>query len=83
MMENLYKKIPKYVIVFNIIPDLGNLNNKGLQGGWGVWSTRNVKKLSSSQAQLGQATCLAVAYFLSIYCGPSTPSTLYILERLQ
>ena len=27
------------------------------------------KKLSSSQAQLGQATCLAVAYFLSISCG--------------
>ena len=32
---------------------------------------------SCSQAQLGQATCLAVAYFLSISCGPSTPSALY------
>ena len=33
--------------------------------------TGNGKKISCSQAQLGQATCLAVAYFLSIYCGPS------------
>ena len=32
-----------------------------LQGGWGGWPTGNGKKLSSSQAQLGQATCLAVA----------------------
>ena len=29
------------------------------------------KKLSSTQAQLGQTTCLAVAYFLSISFGPS------------
>ena len=32
-----------------------------LQGGWGGWPTGNGKKLSSCQAQLGQATCLAVA----------------------
>ena len=31
-----------------------------VQGRWGGYG----KKLSSSQAQLGQATCLAVAYFL-------------------
>ena len=37
-------------------------------GGWGGWPTGNGKKLSSSQAQLGQATCLAVAYLLSISC---------------
>ena len=33
--------------------------------------TGNGKKLSCSQAQLGQATGLAVASFLSISCGPS------------
>ena len=32
-----------------------------VQGGWGGWLTGNGKKLSSCQAQLGQATCLAVA----------------------
>ena len=32
-----------------------------VQGGWCGWPTGNGKKLSSSQAQLGQATCLAVA----------------------
>ena len=32
-----------------------------LQGGWGGWPTGNGNKLSSIQAQLGQATCLAVA----------------------
>ena len=35
------------------------------------WPTGYGKKLSSSQEQLGQATCLALAYFLSISCGPS------------
>ena len=35
------------------------------------WPTGNGKKRSCSQAQLGQATCLAVASFLSISCGPS------------
>ena len=34
---------------------------KRLQGGWGGWPTGNGKKLSSCQAQLGQATWLAVA----------------------
>ena len=48
-----------------------------IQGGWGGSTTGNGKKLSSSQAQLGQATCLAVAYFPSISCGSSTPSALY------
>ena len=38
---------------------------------------RNRKKLSSSQAQLGQATYLAVAFFLSVSCATSTSSTLY------
>ena len=42
------------------------------------WPTGNGKKLSSSQAQLGQATCLAVAEFLTISCGPSCGRTLYI-----
>ena len=37
------------------------------------------KKLSSSQAQLGQATYLAVALFISASCATSTPSTLYSL----
>ena len=32
-----------------------------VQGGRGGWHTGNGKKGSSSQAQLGQATCLAVA----------------------
>ena len=32
-----------------------------IQGGWGGWPTGNGKKLRCSQAQLGQATCLAVA----------------------
>ena len=35
------------------------------------WPTGNGKKLSCSQAQLGQTTCLAVALFLSISSGPS------------
>ena len=48
----------------------------GLKGGWGGLPTGNGKKLSSSQTQLSQATCLAVAYFLSISCGSSTPSAL-------
>ena len=32
-----------------------------VQGGLGGWPTGNGKKLSNIQAQLGQATCLAVA----------------------
>ena len=42
------------------------------------WPTGNGKKLSCSQAQLGQATCLAVASFLSISCGPTYVRRLYI-----
>ena len=38
-----------------------NSGQQFLQGGWGGWPTGNGKKLSSCQAQLGQATCLAVA----------------------
>ena len=52
--------------------------SKNVQGGWVGWPTENGKKLSNSQAQLGQATCLAVAYFLSISGGLSTPSALYM-----
>ena len=32
---------------------------------------------------MGQATCLAVAYFFSISCGPSTPSALYRVVLLN
>ena len=46
-----------------------------IQGGWS--GCRSRKKLSSSQAQRGQATYLAVASFLSVFCPTSTPSTLY------
>ena len=53
-----------------------NLKAKPVQCSWSGYPTGNGKKLSRSQAQLGQATCLAVAYFLSIFCGPSTPSAL-------
>ena len=35
------------------------------------WPTGNGEKLSCCQAQLSQATCLAVAYPLSISCRPS------------
>ena len=42
------------------------------------WPRGNGKKLSSSQAQLGQTTCLAVALFLSISCGPTYVRRLYI-----
>ena len=38
----------------------------GVPGAATGWPTGNGKKLSSSQTQQGQATCLAVAYFLSI-----------------
>ena len=38
-----------------------NLRSHPVQGGWGGWPTGNGRKLSSSQAQLGQATCLALA----------------------
>ena len=58
------------------------VENSVLQGGLGGWPTGNGKKLSSSQVHLGQATCLDVAYFLSISCGPSTPSALYRVVHL-
>ena len=48
-----------------------------IQGGWGGWTTGNGNKFSSSQAQLGQATCLGLASFLSISGATSTPSALY------
>ena len=44
------------------------------------WQTGNGKKLSFSQAQLGRATCLTVASFLSISFGPSYVRRLYIME---
>ena len=40
--------------------------------------TGNGKKRSCSQAQLGQATGLAVASFLSISCGPSYVRRMYV-----
>ena len=43
----------------------------GVQCSCSGWPTGYGKKLSRSQAQLGQAKCLAVASFLSISCGPS------------
>ena len=46
------------------------------------WSTGNGKKLSCIQAQLGQATCLAVALFLSISCGPSYVRRLYMFSDM-
>ena len=45
--------------------------------------TVNGNKLSCSQAQLGQATCLAVALFLSITCGPSYVCRLYSVVQLD
>ena len=45
--------------------------------------TRNGKKPSSSQAQLGLAKCLAVASFLSISCGQSCGCTLYVYALLH
>ena len=66
---------PKTCRLDEILRLLMNLNVI-VQGGWGGWPTGNGKKVSISQAQLGQATCLAVAHFLSISCGPSTPSSL-------
>ena len=50
-----------------------------LQCSCSSWPTGYGKKLSWGQAQLGQTTCLAVAQFLSISCGPSRPSALYRL----
>ena len=43
--------------------------------------TGNGKKLSCTQAQLGQATGLAFASFLSISCWPSYVRRLYRLRR--
>ena len=45
------------------------------------WPTGNRKKLSCCQAQLSQATCLAVAYLLSISCWSSYVRRLYRLTR--
>ena len=50
-----------------------------VQSGWSGCRTGNREKLSSSQEQLGQATYLDVAQFLSVSCATSTPSTLYSL----
>ena len=45
------------------------------------WPTGNRKKLSCCQAQLSQATCLAVAYLLSISCRPSYVRRLYYVTQ--
>ena len=39
-----------------------------VKSGYIGFTTGNGKKLSSIHAQLGQATCLVVAYLLSISC---------------
>ena len=52
-----------------------------VQGGWGGWPTGNGKKVSNSQACCLAQLCLAAASFLSIFCGPSTPSTLYTSKQ--
>ena len=39
-----------------------DLAELAVQGGWGGWPTGNGKKLSSSQAQLGQAQCLGAIH---------------------
>ena len=54
-----------------------------LQSGYIGCNTGNREKLSSRQAQLGQATCLAVAQFLSVSCVTSTLSALYIRALLE
>ena len=51
--------------------------NNPVQGRWGGGPTGNGKKLSNSQACCLAQLCLAAASFLSISCGPSTPSALY------
>ena len=47
------------------------------------WLTGNRKKLSCCQVQLSQATCLAVAYLLSISCRPSYVRRLYSNSCVQ
>ena len=49
-----------------------------VQSGYKGCNTGNRKKRSTSRAQPGQATCLAVASFLSISCVTSYVATLYI-----
>ena len=50
-----------FSLYFFIVLPLVLPPQKHIQGGWGGWPTGNGNKLSSSQAQLGQAPCLAVA----------------------
>ena len=54
-----------------------------VQIGWSGCCTGNGKNLSSSQAQLGQSTYKAVAYFLSVSCATSTPTTQYVSELVN
>ena len=52
-----------------------------VQSGYIGCNTGNGKKLSSSQAQQGQGTCLADALFLSISCVTSYVAALYVVAR--
>ena len=54
-------------IMFELFP-----SEKSVQSGWSGCRTGNGKKLSSSQAQLGQATYLAVAQFIAVSCETSS-----------
>ena len=49
-----------------------------VQGDYVGFNTGNEEKLSCNQAELGQASCLAVAEFLSISSVKSYVDTLYI-----
>ena len=55
-----------------------------LSTGWMGWMAhRKWKEIKQQPGKMGQATCLAVAYFLSISCGPSTPSAMYFSSNLK
>ena len=49
-----------YLLFLSIVP-IQDVNSFPVQGGWGGWPTGNGNNLNSNQAQLGQATCLAIA----------------------
>ena len=55
-IEVFYMLLDRYLSIFSFT----SLKHH-IQGGWGGWPTGNGKNVNSSQAQLGQATCLAVA----------------------
>ena len=76
----------RYSVIFDTVWPMSLRHNNGaglanrllqLQPADIGWPTGNGKKLSCSQVQLGQATGLAFALFLSISCGPSYVRRLY------